>query len=154
VANPHASGAWTWLAGAPMRAVAAAACASAALALACAHPARRPERPEEREAPPSREGPKRVESGLASYYARRLEGRRTANGERYQGARMTCAHRTHPFGAVLRVTDVESGRAVLVEVNDRGPFESGRIVDLSWAAARALGMLERGLARVKVERVR
>jgi rare lipoprotein A len=122
-----------------------------ALVAACAHPSQRPE------APPAgggREAPRqRVETGVASYYARSLEGRRTASGERYRGASMTCAHRTHPFGAVLRVTELESGRSVLVEVNDRGPFESGRIIDLSWAAARALGILERGVARVKVERV-
>jgi rare lipoprotein A len=127
--------------------VALAACAAAASALACAHPGARPEREQ-------REAPRRVEIGVASYYARTFEGRRTANGDLYRAARMTCAHRTYPFGAVLRVTDVESGRSVLVEVNDRGPFEAGRVVDLSWAAARALGILDRGLARVRVERVR
>ena len=128
----------------------APAAAAIALVAACAHPTQRPE------APPAgggRQG-QHVETGVASYYARSLEGRRTASGERYRGASMTCAHRTHPFGAVLRVTELESGRSVLVEVNDRGPFESGRIIDLSWAAARALGILERGIARVKVERVR
>jgi len=91
--------------------------------------------------------------GLASYYARALQGRRTASGTRYDGRAMTCAHRTHPFGTLLRVTDVESGKSVTVKVTDRGPFAPGRVVDLSWAAARALGILEQGLARVKVEPV-
>jgi len=65
---------------------------------------------------------------------------------------LTCAHPTAPFGTRLRVTDLETGRAVVVTVNDRGPFARGRVVDLSLAAARALGMVERGLARVRVER--
>jgi rare lipoprotein A len=66
---------------------------------------------------------------------------------------MTCAHRRHPFGAVLRVTELEGGRSVIVKVTDRGPFAPGRIVDLSLAAARVLRILERGVARVRVERV-
>jgi rare lipoprotein A len=66
---------------------------------------------------------------------------------------MTCAHRTHPFGTLLRVTDLENGRSVNVRVTDRGPFAPGRVIDLSWAAARLLGILERGVARVRVERV-
>ncbi len=89
--------------------------------------------------------------GLASYYARSLHGRRTASGSRYDGGAMTCAHRRHAFGTVLRVTDVETGRSVLVRVTDRGPFSEGRVIDLSWAAARSLGILERGVARVRVE---
>jgi rare lipoprotein A len=66
---------------------------------------------------------------------------------------MTCAHPKAPFGARLRVTDLENGRTVVVTVNDRGPFKRGRVVDLSLAAARALGMIDRGLARVRVEMV-
>lgn len=64
---------------------------------------------------------------------------------------MTCAHPRAPFGARLRVTDLESGRTVVVTVTDRGPFKRGRVVDLSVAAARKLGMIERGVARVRVE---
>ena len=101
-------------------------------------------------APPAAAPP---EEGMASTYARRFHGRKTASGERYDMYAMTCAHRTAPFGTRLRVEDLESGRSVVVRVNDRGPFVRGRIVDLSFAAARALGMLERGLARVRVERV-
>jgi len=126
-----------------------------ALCAACAHPGPRPAAAgtEERAGPPPAEPERRVEVGLASYYARSLQGRRTASGTRYDGRAMTCAHRTHPFGTVLRVTDVESGRSVTVKVTDRGPFAPGRVVDLSWAAARALGILDQGLARVKVEPV-
>ncbi len=121
---------------------------AAAMAAACAHPGPRPSTPEPGRA---REG---TELGLASYYARSLNGRRTASGARYDQRAMTCAHRTHAFGTLLRVTDVESGRSVVVRVTDRGPFAPGRVVDLSLAAARQLGILESGIARVRVEAVR
>jgi rare lipoprotein A len=91
--------------------------------------------------------------GIASFYSRALQGHRTASGTRYDGRAMTCAHRSHPFGTVLRVTDLESGKSVVVKVTDRGPFAEGRVIDLSLAAARALGIVERGIARVKVEKV-
>lgn len=93
------------------------------------------------------------EEGLASYYADRLQGRPTASGQPYDRAALTCAHRTARFGARLRVTDLETGRSVVVRVNDRGPFVPGRVVDLSRAAAERLGMLRRGLGRVRVERL-
>ena len=66
---------------------------------------------------------------------------------------LTCAHRTAPFGTRLRVTELESGRSVVVKVNDRGPWVPGRVVDVSLAAARRLGFVERGVARVRVERL-
>jgi len=91
------------------------------------------------------------EVGLASFYGKRFHGRRTASGARYDMYAMTCAHPRAPFGARLRVTDLENGRTVVVTVTDRGPFKRGRVVDLSMAAARKLGMAERGLARVRVE---
>jgi rare lipoprotein A len=131
---------------------------AAAWMSACTHAGPRPRPtppgPEERPSPPPRGERQGAELGVASFYAQSLQGRRTASGSRYDGRRMTCAHRTHAFGTVLRVTDVESGRSVLVKVTDRGPFAEGRIVDLSWAAARALGMIHRGVARVRVEQVR
>jgi rare lipoprotein A len=118
------------------------------------------------ESPPSEAGPRRgaeesagarpehgAEIGLASFYGHRHKGRRTASGARYDPAALTCAHRSAPFGARLRVTDLESGRQVVVIVNDRGPFVRGRVVDLSLAAARELGLVERGVARVRVDRV-
>jgi rare lipoprotein A len=94
-----------------------------------------------------------VETGLASYYADRFQGRPTASGQPYDRAAFTCAHRTAPFGARLRVTDLEAGGSVVVTVNDRGPHVAGRVVDLSRAAAERLGMLGRGLVRVRVERL-
>jgi len=90
--------------------------------------------------------------GLASYYGKRFHGRRTASGGRYDMNALTCAHPRAPFGSRLKVTDLETGRSVLVTVTDRGPFAAGRVVDLSLAAARALGMVHRGVARVRVER--
>jgi rare lipoprotein A len=128
----------------------AALLAAGLAAAACAHPRSPSPRAPQAEEPGDRT-PRRSERGVASYYARSLEGRLTASGARYDGRAMTCAHRTHRFGTVLRVTDLDSGRSVLVEVTDRGPFVRGRIVDLSWAAARALGILERGIARVQVD---
>jgi rare lipoprotein A len=103
--------------------------------------------------PPAARAAPTAEEGLATYYGDRFEGRRTASGERYDGRKLTCAHRSHPFGAVLEVTVPETGRSVRVRVNDRGPFPTGRVVDLSKAAARALGIVRRGVARVRVVRV-
>ncbi len=91
--------------------------------------------------------------GLASFYGRRHQGRPTASGAPFDPGALTCAHRTAPFGARLRVTDLATGRAVVVTVNDRGPAVKGRVVDLSLAAAQVLGMVERGVVRVRVERV-
>jgi rare lipoprotein A len=90
-------------------------------------------------------------TGEASYYARMLEGRRTASGEVYRGNRLTAAHRSLPFGTRLRVTNLGNGRSVEVRVNDRGPFHRRRILDLSRTAAERLGMVRRGHARVQVE---
>ena len=90
--------------------------------------------------------------GEASYYGRRFHGRRTANGERFDMNAMTAAHRTLPFGTRLRVTDLSTGKSVVVRSNDRGPFGSrGRILDLSQGAARRLGIVSRGHARVRLE---
>jgi len=90
---------------------------------------------------------------MASYQGREREGKPTASGRPYRAAEMTCAHPSHPFDAVLEVVDLDTGRSVTVRVTDRGPFVQGRIVDLSLAAARALGMIQRGVARVRVTRV-
>ncbi|HEU4385748.1 MAG TPA: septal ring lytic transglycosylase RlpA family protein [Anaeromyxobacteraceae bacterium] len=95
----------------------------------------------------------RAETGLASYYRDELHGRPTASGQLYDRSRLTCAHRSHPFGAMLEVVNLENGRKVQVMVNDRGPYGRGRVVDLSREAARRLGMLKRGTARVRVARV-
>lgn len=127
-----------------------------AVAAACAHPERRDARTTGGEPQGDRaraERPTRAEVGIASFYAHRFHGRRTASGARYDMNALTCAHPSAAFGTRLRVTDLESGRAVVVTVNDRGPFARGRVVDLSLEAARRLGIVDRGLARVRVERL-
>jgi rare lipoprotein A len=86
-------------------------------------------------------------SGVAAFYGADYKGR-TASGDSYDPQKFTCAHRTLPFGTRLRVTDPKSGRSVVVTVNDRGPFTKGRVIDLSLAAAKALGMTGRGLMKV------
>lgn len=94
----------------------------------------------------------RAETGIASYYGGRHDGSPTASGERFNQNAPTCAHRTHKLGSVLRITT--RGRSVECRVNDRGPFVRGRIVDLSVAGAKALGIISVGVAPVTVERVR
>ena len=86
--------------------------------------------------------------GVASFY--KYEGR-TANGEQFNPRELTAAHRTLPFGTRLRVTDVATGQSVTVRINDRGPFIPGRVVDVSHSAAQVLGMVDRGIAKVKLE---
>lgn len=94
-----------------------------------------------------------TQSGKASYYAKSFTGRKTASGERLHRDSMTCAHRNFPFGTLLKVTNITNGRQVVVRVNDRGPFRKGRIIDLSWGAAKELGMIAQGIAPVTVEKV-
>jgi rare lipoprotein A len=94
--------------------------------------------------------PRRVEEGRASYYGRGFAGRKTASGERFDPNGMTAAHRTLPFGTRIRVTRL-GGPSVTVRVNDRCGCPGGRIVDLSEAAARKLGMLRAGVVTVRVE---
>lgn len=89
--------------------------------------------------------------GTASWYGKSHNGRRTANGETYDMNDMTAAHRTLPFGSIVRVTRIDDGRSVTVRINDRGPFARNRIIDLSAKAAQDIGMTERGIARVKIE---
>ena len=93
----------------------------------------------------------RQEVGVASYYGREHQGRRTASGEVFDMGKMTAAHRTLPFGTLVRVTNLDNGRQAVVRINDRGPFERGRIIDVSRAAAHELGFLGRGIAHVRVE---
>jgi rare lipoprotein A len=86
--------------------------------------------------------------GIASFY--KYEGK-TASGEQFKPSELTAAHRTLPFGTRLRVTNVATGESVTVRVNDRGPFVPGRVVDVSHSAAEALGMVDRGITKVKLE---
>jgi rare lipoprotein A len=90
------------------------------------------------------------QKGIASYYGKRATGRLTSSGERLHHDSLTCAHRTHKFGTLLKVTNPANDSVVIVKVNDRGPFGRGRIIDLSWSAARQLGILRRGIADVEV----
>ena len=89
--------------------------------------------------------------GRASYYGRRFHGRKTASGERYNMHQYTAAHRTLPFGSLVKVTNLKNKRWVIVQVNDRGPFGPERIIDVSYAAAKSLGILKSGTTRVMVE---
>jgi len=91
-----------------------------------------------------------LSSGMASYYSRELEGNRTANGEICDPDDLTAAHRTLPFGSKVRVTNLVNGESVIVRINDRGPFGRGRVIDISHAAAKEIGMHRSGTARVKL----
>lgn len=93
---------------------------------------------------------KHYQTGIASYYANMFNGRKTANGEIFNNAHMTAAHRTLPFGTLLEVTNLRNGRSVIVRVNDRGPYVRPRVIDLSKAAARKIGMQHHGITRVKI----
>lgn len=88
--------------------------------------------------------------GTASYYAAKFDGRRTASGERFDNGAMTAAHRTLPFGTLVKVTNVANGRSVIVRINDRGPFTRGRMIDVSRAAASELGLVARGHGMVEL----
>jgi rare lipoprotein A (peptidoglycan hydrolase) len=90
------------------------------------------------------------EVGVASWYGEAFDGRATANGERFDMYSASAAHTTLPLPSIVEVTNLENGRSIRVRLNDRGPFKAGRIIDLSKAAARRLGYVEKGLARVRV----
>lgn len=90
-------------------------------------------------------------SGLASYYSKRLNGHKTSSGERHDTYGFHCAHKTLPFGSMIRVTNSINGRSTVVRVNDRGPYGKGRVIDLSLAAAKELRMVGRGVAPVSLE---
>jgi peptidoglycan lytic transglycosylase len=89
--------------------------------------------------------------GVASYYGSYHQGLHTASGERFDMREMTAAHRTLPFGTHVRVTNLANGRAVVVRITDRGPFVRGRLLDVSYAAARRLGLVRSGTAPVEME---
>ena len=91
-----------------------------------------------------------AEVGVASFYAHKYHGRKTASGERYNMHEMTAAHRRLPFGSKVRVTNLSNNSSVVVRVNDRGPFVKGRVIDLSLAAAKKLDMVRAGVAKVEV----
>lgn len=102
---------------------------------------------------PAHNGPSSLERGVASWYGPGFDGRMTASGERYDMHAATAAHRTLPFGTVLEVHNLDNGLATRVRINDRGPFKKDRIVDLSLSAARAIGMVGPGTARVELRTI-
>ncbi|MHA1565432.1 MAG: septal ring lytic transglycosylase RlpA family protein [Alphaproteobacteria bacterium] len=91
------------------------------------------------------------ETGIASWYGQDFNGLRTANGERYDMSSLTAAHRTLPMPSAVRVTNLENGRSIVLRINDRGPFASGRIIDVSRRAANLLGFQRQGTAKVRVD---
>ena len=96
-------------------------------------------------------GPGKVQKGVASYYHDSLHGNKTASGQIYNKNKLSAAHKTLPLGSKVRVTDVRTGKSIVVKVNDRGPFVKGRIIDLSRRAASDLGIIKKGITPVKVE---
>lgn len=92
-----------------------------------------------------------TENGKASYYANKFAGRKTASGERYRPSQLTAAHKKLPFGTMVKVTNVANGQSVVVRINDRGPFARGRLIDLSKAAAKKIGMIQAGVVPVRIE---
>lgn len=90
-------------------------------------------------------------SGMASWYGADFHGRLSASGEVFNKFQLTAAHRTLPFGTKVRVTNLQNGRSVVVRINDRGPFHGNRVLDVSRAAAKALGFIEYGVAQVRIE---
>jgi rare lipoprotein A len=115
-----------------------------------------PSSPETDEAPPlakipAPSQPTLVETGLASWYGRRFHGKLTASGEVFNQEKFTAAHRTLPWGSRVKVTNLANGKSVEVRINDRGPFGKGRIIDVSRAAARVLGIVGSGITTVRLE---
>ena len=94
---------------------------------------------------------KQLGVGVASWYGPGFYGRRTANGETFRKGTLTAAHRTLPFGTMVRVTNLENGRSVNVRINDRGPFKYHRVIDLAHGAASALNMMRAGEIKVRLE---
>ncbi|MBC5994058.1 septal ring lytic transglycosylase RlpA family protein [Pontibacter cellulosilyticus] len=95
-----------------------------------------------------------TEEGKASYYSRKLQGRKMANGEPYRRGKLTAAHKTLPFGTKVKVTNLQTNQTVKVKITDRGPYAKGRIVDLSEAAAKKIGSVKAGVVPVKMKVVK
>ncbi|GGH64709.1 hypothetical protein GCM10011379_17060 [Filimonas zeae] len=90
------------------------------------------------------------QTGKASYYADKFDGRKTANGEIFSQKKLTAAHRTLPFGTMVTVKNLANGKSVTVRINDRGPFAGNRLIDLSRAAANAIDMVKQGVVSVEI----
>jgi rare lipoprotein A len=107
--------------------------------------------PQPAPSPPISNVPRTVQTGIASWYGPGFHGKRTSNGEVYNQYDMTAAHPTLPLGSRVMVTNVQTNQSVEVRINDRGPFVGGRVIDLSYAAARTIGLYEPGTAAVRIE---
>jgi len=92
----------------------------------------------------------RTKTGLATYYHRRFEGRRTTSGQKYRARKLTAAHLTLPFGTIVTVTNLANGKSVDVEINDRGPYGKRYIIDVSESAAKELGFYKKGQSKVSI----
>jgi rare lipoprotein A len=103
-----------------------------------------------KEGTPPAEWPLTSVTGIASYYGKEFHGRKTANGETFDMNAMTAAHRTLPFGTMVRVTNLANDQSVTVRINDRGPFIKGRIIDLSYGAAKSIDLLSIGQVKLEV----
>jgi rare lipoprotein A len=136
---------------APVAPTAPSSPATAPLPPASTRPAPPPSAPLSAEPVPApAEQPFFTQQGIASFYGKAHQGRRTATGERFDMTDFTAAHRTLPFGTVVRVTNLKNGKTVRARINDRGPHVKGRVIDLSMAAARSLGIRD-GLAHVRLD---
>lgn len=98
----------------------------------------------------SKKSKKKPQRGMASWYGANHQGKRTANGEKFNMNALTAAHRTLPMGSMVKVKSLTTGKTVTVRINDRGPFAKGRIIDVSKAAAKKLGFMSRGTDRVEI----
>jgi rare lipoprotein A len=95
-----------------------------------------------------------TQEGIASYYSQEFQGCKTSNGEIFDNSQLTAAHRQYPFGTIVKVTNLKTNAAVEVRINDRGPVKQERVIDLSFAAAKAIGIDRSGLGRVRLEVVK
>jgi rare lipoprotein A len=95
-----------------------------------------------------------TQEGFASYYSNDFQGRKTSNGEIFDNSKLTAAHRTYPFGTIVKVTNLMTDAEVTVRINDRGPVKQERVIDLSFAAAKAIGIDRAGLGKVRLEVVK
>jgi len=93
----------------------------------------------------------KTEQGIASYYGSKYHGRKTASGKTFDMYKVSAAHKEHPLGTIARITNLKNNKQIVVEINDRGPFVEGRIIDLSYAAAVELDFIQDGLTEVKIE---
>ena len=96
----------------------------------------------------------KTQIGIASYYGKKFHKKRTANGEIFNMYRVSAAHKSYPLGTKVRVTNLENGKSIKLVINDRGPFVKGRIIDLSYKAARKLDFVNQGTTKVRIDVIR